>query len=463
MGKHTNEILIKNGFIVTMDKDQKTLPNGDVYIFDDKIADIGVNLNVPAPEYTIDAEHHLIMPGFVNSHTHLQQYFRGVYELMGDFFGTNLPLEGYRKPGQMKTLGLASAAEFIYGGSTTSMLIYTYTDGYAKAVKEAGNRCIMAGDVENVDLEKLSQGVYEYIPEKRDAAVKRAKDLYFKWHGKADGRITTIMCPKAPDLTEPEAYLNLKTFADENDLRVTTHLSQNARECKQVQTLYGKTPPQLLYDLGIMDDKLTGAHLSFATARDLKLIQETGMGILHCHSVENPLVDWIDLEIPVGVGTDDYFHNMSELLREQRLGSLRRGLKIESYLGMLASSKTTASPSFYNMFELATIGGAKTLGIDHQVGSLEIGKKADIITFDLMNPYLTPTQDPITSVFLYGTPGDIDNVIVDGKFLKKDKQMTTLDMEKALLDAQNTCDDIIKLFFEEHPEQAKLWNQCVTR
>ena len=79
-----------------------------------------------------------------------------------------------------------------------------------------------------------------------------------------------------------------------------------------------------------------------------------------------------------------------------------------------------------------------------------------------MNPYLTPTQDPITSVFLYGTPGDIDNVIVDGKFLKKDKQMTTLDMEKALLDAQNTCDDI-KLFFEEHPEQAKLWNQCVTR
>ena len=111
----------------------------------------------------------------------------------------------------------------------------------------------------------------------------------------------------------------------------------------------------------------------------------------------------------------------------------------------------------------ATIGGAKALGIDDQVGSLEVGKKADIITFDLMNPYLIPSRDPITSVFLYGTPGDIDNVIVDGKFLKKNRNMTTIDMEKALLAAKNTCDDIINLFFEEHPDQAKLWNACVTR
>jgi cytosine/adenosine deaminase-related metal-dependent hydrolase len=88
-----NSILIKNGFIVTMDKDKKILPNGDVHIVDDKIVEIGENLKVPDPEYTVDAKHHLVMPGFVNSHSHLQQYFRGVYELMGDFFETNLPLE----------------------------------------------------------------------------------------------------------------------------------------------------------------------------------------------------------------------------------------------------------------------------------------------------------------------------------------------------------------------------------
>ena len=463
MGNKSSEILIKNGYIVTMDENRKVLPNGDVLIVDDKIIEIGENLKVPDPEYTVDAKHHMVMPGFVNSHTHLQQYFRGVYDLMGDFFGTNLPLEGYRQIGQMKTLGLASAAEFIYGGSTTSMLIYTYSDGYAKAVEEAGNRCILAGDVEHVDLHRLSQGVYEYLPEKRDAAVKRAKDLYFDWHEKADGRITTIMCPKAPDLAEPDVFVDLKAFADTHDLRVTTHLSQNAREYKQVKKLYGKTPPQLLYDLGIMDDKLTGAHLSFGAAKDFKLIQETSMGILHCRSTENPLVDWVDLGIPVGLGTDDYFHDMLHLIRTQREGSLRRGKMTKSYLGMLGSEKVSASPDFYSMFELATIGGAKTLGVDDKVGSLEVGKKADIITIDLMNPYLLPTKDPISSVFLYGTPGDIDNVIVDGRFLKKDKKMTTVNMGKALLAAQGTVEEIIGKFFEEHPDQKKLWESRAHR
>jgi 5-methylthioadenosine/S-adenosylhomocysteine deaminase len=105
------------------------------------------------------------------------------------------------------------------------------------------------------------------------------------------------------------------------------------------------------------------------------------------------------------------------------------------------------------------MGGAKALGMDKEVGSLEVGKKADMITFDLMNPYITPTRDPVTSVFLYGTPGDIDNVICDGRFLKKDKELTTIDMGDALISAQKTCDDIIDRFFDEHPDQKKIWEQ----
>jgi cytosine/adenosine deaminase-related metal-dependent hydrolase len=182
----THEILLKNGFIATMDKQKRILPDSDVLIEDDKIVEIGENLNVSDPEFVLDVKNHLVLPGFVNAHCHLQQYFRGVYELMGDFFETNLPLEGYRRPEQMETLGAASCAELIYGGCTTSILVYTYPDGYAKAVEESGNRCIIAGDVEHVDLEKLKNGEFEYLPEKRDAALKRAKDLYYNWHEKAE-------------------------------------------------------------------------------------------------------------------------------------------------------------------------------------------------------------------------------------------------------------------------------------
>ncbi len=452
-----NDILIKDGFIVTMDKNKKILRHGDVHIEDDKIIEVGKNLAVKDPEYTFDARHHLVMPGFVNAHSHLQQYFRGVYELMGDFFETNLPLEGYRRPEQMDTLGLASCAEFIYGGCTTSMLVYTYPDGYAQAVNEAGNRCIIAGDVEHVDLEKLKHGEFVYLPEKRDAAVKRAKDLYYNWDGKADGRITTLMCPKAPDMAEPDVYLDLKEFADNHDLLMTTHLSQSMREYRQVKKLYGKTPPQHLYDLGVMDERLSGAHLTYGDAKDFQLIKETGMSILHCHSVESPLIDWLDMGIPVGLGTDDYYHDMTDLMRKQKNGMMTRASKVGGYLGMINDSRRTARPSFYEMLELATRGGAEVFKIDDMVGSFEAGKKADIITFDLMNPYITPTRDPITSVFLYGTPGDIDNVICDGKFLKKDHKMTTINMKDALMKAQMTCNQIIDKFFDEHPDQKKIW------
>ncbi|RLC68550.1 MAG: hypothetical protein DRH97_02800, partial [Chloroflexi bacterium] len=145
------------------------------------------------------------------------------------------------------------------------------------------------------------------------------------------------------------------------------------------------------------------------------------------------------------------------LIRKQRAGVQTKASKVGGYLGMINAGRASARPDFYTMLELATIGGAKTLGVDGEVGSLEVGKKADVITFDLMNPYITPTRDPITSVFLYGTPGDIDNVIVDGRFLKKDKVMTTINMAEALVAAQGTCDEIIDKFFQEHPDQEKLW------
>jgi 5-methylthioadenosine/S-adenosylhomocysteine deaminase len=444
-----------------MDKDWHIYPKGSLYIDNGIIVEIGKNVEAKAAEYTIDARGEVVMPGLVNVHTHLQQYFRGVYELMGDFFETNLPLEGYRTEEQMDTLGLASCAELIYGGCTTSQLIYTYPDGWARSVSEAGNRCIIAGDIEHVNLEKLREGVFEYLPEKRDKAVRRAKDLYYNWHGKMDGRITASMCPKAPDMAMPDVYLDCKSFADEHDLRMTTHLSQSMREYRQVQKLFGKTPPQHLYDLGVMNSRLSGAHLTYATEKDMKLVEKTGMSILHCTAFENPLLNWIDRGIPVGFGTDDYHHNMWDLIRNIRQGQMTRARLGGGADGMINDNRRTARPTPYDLLERATRGGAEALGIDKDVGSLEIGKKADVITIDMMNPYLTPTREPLSSVFLYGNAGDVDNVICDGKFLKNEGVMMTIDMAKSLTTAQKTCNKIIDKFFEEHPDQEKIWKSKV--
>ncbi len=458
------DILVKNGMIATMDRDRRVFPRGSLYISDGEIVGVGKEIDVPrSPEYEIDAEHKVVLPGFVNVHSHLQQYFRGVYELIGDFYNVNLPLEGYRRPEDMEWLGLASCAEFIQGGSTTAMVIYTYPDGFAKSVEEAGNRVILGADIEEVDLNRLREGVYEYIPEKGEAAYRRAEDLHRRWHGKADGLITTVVAPKAADLATPETFLRCNSFAEEQGLRMTTHLSQSWRECQQVKRLYGKTPPEHLDDLGVLDSRLTGAHCTYATETDTKLIAGSGMGILHCRATRNPLVRWMDMGIPVGLGTDDYFHDMLQLMRENIAGQRERARTVGGALGMQAGDRKTARPSFYDFLELSTRRGAEVLGIDDIVGSLEPGKQADLIMIDMLNPLLTPTRDPLTSIVLYGTSKDIDTVVVKGRILKQEGELTSFDEREALLKAQVRTDEIIERFFEDQPDQRENWEKMVQR
>ena len=455
-------ILIKNGFVVTMDSKRSVFPLGQLLIRNGRIAEVGEKLKETAkPDLTLDARQKMVLPGFVNTHAHLQQYFRGVYELIGNFYQVNLPLEGYRTPEDMDTLGAASCAELIYGGCTTSLIIYTYPHGFAKAVDRSGNRCILAADIEQVDLDALKNGTYKYLPEKGKAAFQRAVDLYHNWHGRAAGRITTCMCPKAADLVLPETYAKIRDFAGKHDLRVTTHLSQTSREFRHVKKLYGKTSTQHLLDMGLLNEKLTGVHCDYITAPDLQLILKSGMGILHCRSVENPLMRWKDLGIRIGLGTDDYHHDMLPLLRENLWGQSNRARILASDESVLAGSRVTRRPTFYNLLEIATRGGAEAIGMDEEIGSLEIGKKADILTVDLNNPYLTPTRDPITSFVLYGSSRDIDNVLVDGRFLKRDGRLTTIDMTETLKAAQDRVEYIIDKFFKEHPEQKKAWESKV--
>jgi len=187
------------------------------------------------------------------------------------------------------------------------------------------------------------------------------------------------------------------------------------------------------------------------------------MGILHCRSTSNPLMDWIDRDIPVGMGTDDYYHDMNQLIRENIAGQKRRARAVGGAFGMIASNKMTVRPSFYDLLELATRKGAEVLGIGDEVGCLEKGKKADIITYSMLNPYLTPTRDPLTSIVLYGNPSDIDYVIVNGKILKENGELTTIDRKESLLTAQKRTDEIIDRFFDDHPNQRENWEKMASK
>jgi 5-methylthioadenosine/S-adenosylhomocysteine deaminase len=457
-----HSILIKNGFIATMDQHRTVYRQGDLYVEKGRIGALGTDVTTPPdPPIVIDARHKVVLPGFVNCHAHLQQYFRGIYELIGEFFTVNLPLEGYRRPEDMEKLGLASCAEFIYGGCTTTMLLYTYPYEFADAVNKTGLRAILGADIEEVSLEKLMQGVYQYLPEKGAAAFQRAEELYNDWHGQADGRITTVMVPKAPDLATADTYLKCKRFADAHGLPITTHLSQNWREDQQVKKVYGKTPTRHLHDLGLLGPDLSAAHCAYITEKDTQLIAQSGVAILQCLMPHTPLSRWLDLGIPVGLGTDDYYHDMFQLIRRNIANQTHRARVAGGADEMTAADRRLTRPSYYEYLELATRRGAEVLGLGDEVGSLEVGKKADIITVDMANPYLAPTKEPLTSVVLYGSAADIDHVIVDGQLLKKEGRLTTIDMPRALETAQEKVDEIIEHFLRDHPDQREAWERMV--
>ena len=126
---------------------------------------------------------------------------------------------------------------------------------------------------------------------------------------------------------------------------------------------------------------------------------------------------------------------------------------------MLSKDRLTTRPTFYELLELATRKGAETLGMGREVGSLEPNKKADVITVDMNNPYLTPTKDSLTSIVLYGISSDIDTVIVDGNILKQDRGLVTIDLQRALGEAQRRVNEIIERFFEDHPSKRRNWEK----
>ena len=442
-----------------MDNEHRVIPNGSVYVDDGKIISIGKKGEVKppsSPEFVIDAKNKVVLPGFVNTHAHLEPYLRGVYELIGDFFDIMLPLNEFSLPDDVN-IGLASCAEMIYGGATTTCCTFIHhLDSFAKAVEKAGNRAILGLVAPDVDLSKLDKE-YTYLPKRADAFFKESINFYKNWHGKAEERITTILAPQALDFTTDETYLRYKEAAKKYDLDITTHLSQSWREVVQVKKKYGKTPPQHLYDIGLLNERVSVAHCTYATAKDTAIIKKSGAKILHCRSVTNPFLNWLDLGIPVGLGTDDIHHSMLPLLRQNLMGAESRAMSVRGYERIMASSRVTQRPSSYELLELATIKGAEVMNIDKDVGSLELGKKADIITVNMNTPYLTPTKEPLTSIVRYGTAADIDTVIVDGKILKRGGVIETFNMEKVLAQTQKAVHTLWNQFFEEYPEKKSLW------
>ncbi len=452
---------IENGHIFCMDTNRTSIKKGSIFVKDNVITEIGLSKNLKKlyADKTIDADNHLILPGFVNTHTHLHQYNRGIYELIGGLYRMEIPLEKYRSPDQMDKMAESLCAEFIWGGSTTVHVIYTYPEGFAKCVEKSGLRAILSADIEQIDLDAIKKGEYKYNKEKGLEALSRAKDLFFSWNGKAEGRIKIYMTPKGVDFVTGDILKEIKSFSERHNIRITTHLSQSYREVNQSYKIYNLSPTHVLDKFGILSDNLSVAHFAFADEIDTQLLAKRGVGISQCRFINSPIQKWLDHGINVGLGTDDDYHNMIELMKELTIGQQNRAYSVRGSEGIEPENPVFLKPKPYELLEMATRKGAEILGIHKETGSLEIGKKADIITFDLNSPHIAPTFDPIVSLVYYGNSSDVNNVIIDGKIVKENGELVTINRIKASQDAYVQAKEMMEAFFHDHKEEEKLLNQ----
>ncbi len=415
------DALITHGLIVTMDDSSRILKDGAVAVNNGKITAVGDTAALVSKyqgRKVLDARRKLVMPGLINAHTHApMNIFRGfaddlpLNEWLYDYI---FPLETEFVNRDNVKLGTRLAiAEMLRSGTTTFNDMYYFIEEMAGVIDELGPRAILTDAL--VDL-PVHNG------KTLDKALKQVEEIIQNWNGHP--RIQVGVAAHAPYTAKPKVYQAAKALADKYGVLLHTHLSETRWEFDLILEKYGFTPVQHLENIGVLAPNLVVAHAIHLTREDMDLLAQRNVGVAHnpqCNmKLANgtaPIPELLKLGVRIGIGTDGVASNNDlDLFDEIRSAALAQ--KLINGDPTVMDAKTVV--------EAVTIGGARMLGLDNKIGSLEAGKQADIILVDLTQPHAWPNFNAY-SLITYSLRGsDVDTVMVDGRILMEDRRLTTL-------------------------------------
>lgn len=448
------ELLILNGMVITMDGDKRIFKNGGVAINDDKIAEVGKNDEIQkkySTETIIDARNKLVLPGLVNCHTHVGLTIcRGTCEdHPSSLWDIMMPIMEFATKEDLYKTGMLGCLELIRFGSTTIAENSESASKAAHAIQEVGLRGVVSELINDIDIHTLKKShKYEFLPERGEKRLKDNVKLIKEWDGKADGRIQCIFGPQAADWCSEGILCKVREYADKYRKSITIHLGQDLKEIQRIRDLYNKTPFQYLQDIGLLGSDVLAAHCYHITDEDIGILKDMDTKVSHNPGINTkrgaaaPLLKFLKKGITVGLGTDNFYGDMIE------------NMKLAIVTARLIGFQGT-EPKPMRVLEMATIGGARALGMEKEIGSLEPGKKADIIIVDMRKPHLMPIINPIANLIHSGNGNDVETVIIDGRIIEQGRVIKTVDEEKVLSQAQEASDKIWQKFIEEHGEIPK--------
>jgi len=424
------DILIRNGWVLTVDSQDTLIEKGAVAISGDRIVAVGKDPVLTASyraAKTVDARGGIIMPGLVNAHTHAAMTcFRGIADdlpLMTWLNDHIFPAEAKLTFDIVYQGTLLACAEMILSGTTTFCDMYLFEDAVAEAAKMVGIRAVVGEVI--YDFPSPNYGPVE-------AGLKYTEDLIEKWRG--DPLITIAVEPHSAYVCSPDLLQKARDIADKNNVPVIIHVAETAKEVAEVMEKYGRTPVAHLAYLKMLGPNLIADHCVVLTPEDIILLKEFDAKVVHnpesnmkLASGIAPIPELLDHGITVGIGTDGCASN-NNLDLFQEMDTAAKLHKVNSLDPTVMDARTVV--------RMATIDGARVLGLGDTTGSLETGKKADIIIVDISRPHLIPMYN-VYSHLVYAVIGsDVVTVIVNGRLLMEDRVLTTVDAD-AVMSAVN--------------------------
>ncbi|WP_322187401.1 amidohydrolase family protein [Fulvimarina sp. 2208YS6-2-32] len=433
------DLAICGASVLTADPIRPRIDDATILVRGDRIAEIVAG---PAEASRlegvrrIDARGKVATPGLVNVHTHaILTMVRGVAEDMGfaPAYTPGVPHGHDVSEEEAVALARLGALEALLFGSTLLNDTFVHQHLTLPAMAETGIRAWGCGRIHDVDFSRVHLGEWEHKTEIGRRTLDEAIALHAAFDGKANGRMGVQLSPHAPDTCSRDLLVEIRETSATLRCRVNTHLSQSKVEVGRIRSREAMSPPELLDEIGLLNDRLIAAHCIHVDAADIARIGRNGVHVAHIakgnqtHGHTAPTQALREAGASLTLGTDNMHADMVEVMRwALATGRLQKGCVDEDW-----------QP--HTVFEMATMGGARAMGLDAEIGSLEVGKKADIVLFDYHRPHLVPFIDPLGNLVHTAQGRDVHTVIIDGRVVVENSRALLIDQDEIIADAQRAA------------------------
>ncbi len=424
------DLIVCGDYVLTMDESLTLIEKGAVAVRGNSIADIGTADMITArysPGTLIGGEGRAVIPGLVNTHTHAAMvYFRGMADdlPLQEWLNNHIwPAENtWLSPSFVSDAVELACLEMLKGGVTTYNDMYFYEDAAGEASKRIGMRAVLGSGI--LDFPSVSANT-------ADQYLENAKQFVKNWRD--DELITPCIAPHALYTCGPETLKKAKTLSEILSVPLHIHLSETQWEVGEVMARHHKRPVEYLADLGFLDESVLAAHCVWVNDREIDLLAQHSVGVSHCMESNMklasgfaPVVSMLNAGVTVSLGTDGAASNNDLSI----LSEMSTTAKVHKAL----SNNPTALDAKTAVL-MATRWGARALGLGDSIGSIERGKRADLVVMNLAKPHLTPLYNIYSHLVYASLPSDVETVIVNGRIVVKGGVLHTADegeiMERA--------------------------------